>query len=211
MNSLWILSIILLISMVYGYDEISMRKSKSESRLQLKSIQSLDECKTCKCKEILKKAKNLALTPIRKIERTWVSEYQCDPDSIIKVIKYHKTFPDAKITCNGQIVQRDDDSYDVVFADSKEKVIHLTNYTQISDYVNGNLLYLECGTIKGGRCSGDQLLGIGTYVADKQNGCCTDGNTGTVGTYRSIEITGKCASQCSLLRSVQTYKTPITN
>ena len=71
--------------------------------------------------------------------------------------------------------------------------------------------YLECGTIWGGPCSGDELWGIGIYQADDQEGCARKGIEARVALVRKIEVRGKCASRCSLGSSIIVWNPPVNN
>ena len=73
----------------------------------------------------------------------------------------------------------------------------------------GNSDYLECGTIVGGPCHGDQIWGMGIYEADDQDGCDHRGFTANVALVRKLWVTGKCASRCTLGWSLRRWKEPV--
>ena len=75
----------------------------------------------------------------------------------------------------------------------------------------GNLNYVECGTITGGRCDGDTLWGWGISQAEDKDGCAKGGNPGRIGIARGLEIIGKCASKCELGVSIQLFNPYVSN
>ena len=108
--------------------------------------------------------------------------------------------------------------------------MRLTNYTQILTINNGNKLtrlsskisnfavlvlgnydFLECGTITGGPCDGDELWGTGTWMADDQEGCAGRGFKGVTALERIVVVRGKCASRCSLGWSLKTWTPGVNN
>ena len=75
----------------------------------------------------------------------------------------------------------------------------------------GNLDYLECGTIVGGPCDGDEFWSMGVYQANDQEGCSNNGITSIIALDKNLFINGKCESRCSLGWSFVNWTTPINN
>ncbi len=73
----------------------------------------------------------------------------------------------------------------------------------------GNSDYLECGTIVGGPCNGDEIWGMSIYEADDQYGCDNKGIKANVALVRKIWVKGKCASRCSLGWSLRRWQNPV--
>ena len=141
-----------------------------------------------------------------------------------------------RLTCWGVNIYNDAVSYDVTIGKPGQSgyklTINLTNYTSIDIYNNGkfyekvprfiskiehivlnlgNLEFVDCGTITGGPCDGDELWSIGIYQADDQEGCSCKGFTGLSALERKIVVKGKCASRCSLGWSVGSWSPPVNN
>ena len=177
--------------------------------------------------------KNIAFTPVELVRVKYNSVYSCESGSPIKRLAYHAV-KRGHVTCSGAIVRMADDYYDAVIGKSQDywgtwTRINLTSYYQINVYLNGkfsakflfenkpfslnqgNCNYLECGTIKGGPCDGDQLWGIGIHEADNQEGCASSGFRANTALVRRIWVTGKCIARCSLGWSITSWLPPVNN
>ena len=124
----------------------------------------------------------------------YISDYVCDSKSVIKKISYSGK-SSFHVNCWGVFVTTyDDTSYPALIAwppghGVNNITLNVKNYTEM--YINnngniqskgldffqkiifyqGNTHYMECGTITGGPCDGDEIWGVGEWMADDQKGC----------------------------------------
>ncbi|CAG2120687.1 unnamed protein product, partial [Medioppia subpectinata] len=48
--------------------------------------------------------------------------------------------------------------------------LKINEFTVVSGILNGNIIFITCGYIVEGQCSGDYLFSVQIYMADDQNG-----------------------------------------
>ena len=77
----------------------------------------------------------------------------------------------------------------------------------------GNAYTLECGTISGGPCDGDEIWSVGIYSGETQEGCLglASGLAEINAISRKLYVNGKCSSRCSLGQAFDYWDPSISN